>query len=98
MTAGLEFEVVAVETRTDSTHKHMKQGEVTAPWPIETITLRLPFDDEGFTENFRVANLSCPYYVGDDGTFSVRIVDPEMQGKFKIGDRVDILKGLTASR
>jgi hypothetical protein len=96
MTAGLEFEVVAVETRTDSTREHMKQGEVVAPWPIETITLRLPFNDEGFTENFRVANMSCPYYVGDNGTFSVQIVDPGMQGKLKIGDRVDLLKALTA--
>ena len=34
------------------------------------------------------------YFVGDDGTFSIRIVDPEMQGKFKIGDRVDLLGGL----
>ena len=38
------------------------------------------------------------YYVGNDGTFDVRIVDPEMQGKLKIGDRVDLLKGLTAKK
>ena len=36
------------------------------------------------------------YYVGSDGTFDVRIVDPEMQGRFKIGDRIDLLKATVA--
>ena len=95
---GLEFEVVAVETRTDKMFKHQKKGEVVAPWPIENVTLRVPFSDDGFLENFRVANMDGAYYVGSDGTFDVRIVDPEMQGKLKIGDRVDLLKGLTAKK
>ena len=95
---GLEFEVVAVETRTDSQYKHLKKGEPVAPWPVETVTLRVPFSDDGFLENFRVANMDGAYYVGNDGTFDVRIVDPEMQGKLKIGDRVDLLKGLTAKK
>ena len=42
---GLEFEVVAVETRTDKMFKHQKKGEIVAPWPIETVTLRVPFED-----------------------------------------------------
>ena len=95
---GLEFEVVAVETRTDKMFKHQKKGEVVAPWPIETVTLRVPFEDNGFEEAFRVANLDGAYYVGNDGTFCIRIVDPEMQGTLKIGDRVDLLKGLTAQK
>ena len=93
---GLEFEVVAVETRTDKMFKHQKKGEVVAPWPIENVTLRVPFSDDGFLENFRVANMDGAYYVGSDGTFDVRIVDPEMQGRFKIGDRIDLLKATVA--
>ena len=45
---GLEFEVVAVATRTDSQYKHLKKGEVVAPWPIENVTLRVPFSDDGY--------------------------------------------------
>ena|ERR1700678_1956939 len=91
--SGLEFEVVAIATRIDSQFKHIKNGEITAPWPIETVTLRVPLGD-AFRDRFQVANLNGPYFGGEDGTFSISIVDPEMQGKFKIGDRVDLLGGL----
>jgi hypothetical protein len=97
MTTGLEFEVTAISTSIDSQFKHLKDGEPTAPWPIETITLRTPFDD-AFCDRFRVANMDGAYFVGDDGTFSIRIVDPEMQGKLKIGDRIDLLKALIAKQ
>jgi hypothetical protein len=97
MTKGLVFVVVAVETRTDRRYKHLKNGETVAPWAIETVTLQTPWDDaefnagpEGKPVEFRAANVEGPYRSAED-EIRIIIVDPERQGRLKIGDRIDLL-------
>jgi hypothetical protein len=91
------LEVVAISTLIDSRIRVTRNGQTSSPkMPIETVLFRTPYADDEFegSDVVRTANVSGPYLFDKGADVEITIYDPERQGKFKVGDRIDFLKGL----
>jgi|SRR5579864_5419024 len=95
---GLVFQVQRISTTTDRRVKTVRDGKmVNEVTVIEELTLSTPYEDPDFME-CQVGNVCgayLPMNVGSGGTTSeivIQILDPKLQGQFKVGDRIDLLR------
>ena len=104
--SGIKFKVVAIHNSQDMRHRTMigdgtKQVMHEGPWPTETLVLvpepcidmTLSSTDKGaiFHGNW-LGDFCVPELLNNE--IAIRINNPEFQNKFKVGDTIDLLKGL----